>query len=264
MRDVHTRDVLDRIARRDRAVIIAALALVVGMAWWQLVSLASDMGGASMRASMAMPQAGEWSPLQPAALFVMWCVMMAAMMLPSAAPMIILFASVTRRRRECGSPAAPTVLFVAGYLMVWTAFSAIAVLGQIALHRAALLSPQMATTSRVVGGALLVAAGVYQWMPFKRRCLTHCRSPFAFFGAEWREGRIGALTMGWRHGNYCLGCCWAIMGLLFVAGVMNLLWVAVLATIVLLEKVLPRGASIGRGAGVIFGVWGIAVLAMAL
>lgn len=250
---------LDHVVRRDRAIIAAALAVVVVIAWWYLVTLAGTSAPA-MRADMMMPHAEHWAPVQPVALFAMWSVMMVAMMLPSAAPMILLFAAVTRRRRVLASPAAPVAVFVAGYLVMWAAFSAIALLAQLALHRAALLSPMMATTDRGLGALLLIGAGLYQWTPLKRACLGHCRSPLAFFGAEWREGWRGALMMGMRHGAFCLGCCWALMALLFVAGVMNLLWVAVLAVVVLVEKTTPRGALMGRVAGAIFGVSGVAML----
>lgn len=251
---------LERVVRHDRGAVLFALGVVVVIAWWRLVTLSTAMSGSAMTAAMAMPHADRWAPMQPLALFTMWSVMMVAMMLPSAAPMILLFAGVTRRRRVLASPAAPTAVFVAGYLVVWIAFSALAVAAQLALHRAALLSPAMATTSRALGGTLLIAAGIYQWTPLKHACLGHCRSPLAFFGAEWRDGTRGALVMGVRHGTFCLGCCWAIMALLFVAGVMNLLWVAVLAGVVLLEKTTPRGARMGRVAGVIFGVSGVALL----
>jgi predicted metal-binding membrane protein len=186
--------------------------------------------------------------------------MMVAMMLPSAAPTILLVASVLRRRREHASPAAPTVVFVAGYLVVWMGFSGAAALAQWGLHQAALLSPAMASTSPVLGGILLLIAGVYQWLPVKSACLAHCRSPLAFLGRHWREGSCGALVLGVRHGLYCLGCCWALMTLLFVAGVMNLLWVAAIAALALVEKVVPTGPWLGRVAGLTLASWGLWML----
>lgn len=254
---------VERLVRRDRALVATALAVLVALAWGYLVAHAAAMGkmgqgttaGAGMP-DMAMPGLQAWSALDLLLLGVMWAVMMVAMMLPSAAPMILLVATVNRRRRERASPAAPTALFVAGYLAVWTAFSAAAALGQAGLHRAALLSPAMVSTSPVLGGLLLVAAGVYQWLPIKGACLGRCRSPLGFLGSEWREGRAGALVMGLRHGLLCLGCCWALMALLFVAGVMNLLWVATIAAFVLLEKLAPRGPLLGRLTGVLLVAWG--------
>jgi predicted metal-binding membrane protein len=187
--------------------------------------------------------------------------MMTAMMLPSAAPMILLVAGVNRRRRERASPAVPTAVFVTGYLVVWTSFSAIAALAQWGLHEAALLSPQMASTSPILGGLLLLIAGAYQFLPVKSACLSGCRSPLGFLAGEWREGRAGALLMGLRHGRLCLGCCWALMTLLFVAGVMNLLWVATIAGLVLIEKVSRSGPHIGRLAGLALAGWGVWMLA---
>ena len=245
---------LERVLERDRAVTLGGLALMAGLSWLYLARLA---GGMEPAAGMASPTLQSWTPADVLLLFVMWAVMMAAMMLPSAAPMILLFQSVHRRRREQGRPYVSTALFVLGYLVVWTAYSAVATLAQWALHSAALLSPMMVSTSAVLGGGLLVAAGVFQWTPLKHACLTACRSPMDFLMRDWREGARGALVMGLRHGSYCVGCCWAIMALLFVAGVMNLLWVATLAAFVLIEKAAPKGEWVGRVAGVVLVGWGV-------
>jgi predicted metal-binding membrane protein len=215
-------------------------------------------------ADMTMPGMQGWSALELLLLFLMWVTMMVAMMLPSAAPMILLVATVQRRRRERASPAAPTAIFAAGYLVVWICFSAAAALTQWGLHQAALLSPGMASTSPVLGGILLVAAGAYQWLPVKSACLSRCRSPLGFLGSEWREGSVGALVMGLRHGLFCLGCCWALMTLLFVAGVMHLLWVAAIAGLVLVEKVVRTGPWIGKLTGLVLIAWGAGMLAGAL
>lgn len=192
-------------------------------------------------------------------LFGMWSVMMVAMMLPSATPMILLVGAVARRRGAAG-PAVHTGLFTAGYFLLWIGFSAVAALAQWLLHRAALLTPAMASASPVLSGLVLLTAGVYQWLPLKRACLGHCRSPLHFLGAEWREGRAGALRMGARHGLFCVGCCWATMTLLFVGGVMRLPWIVALAALVLLEKLGPRGATLARAAGVVFAGWGLYLL----
>jgi predicted metal-binding membrane protein len=253
---------LERLLRRDRAVAATALLLLAGLAWVSLVRMRAEMdGGASGMAGMAMPTMESWSALELFQLFLMWATMMVAMMLPSAAPMILLVAGIQRQRRERASPAPSTAIFAAGYLVVWTGFSAAAATLQYELHRAALLSPAMASTSPTLGGLILVTAGVYQWLPFKSICLTHCRSPLHFFLHDWREGSAGALMMGLRHGFFCLGCCWALMALLFVAGVMNLLWVAVIAALVLLEKVARFGPWIGHLAGLMLVGWGVWMLA---
>jgi predicted metal-binding membrane protein len=155
--------------------------------------------------------------------------MMVAMMVPSAAPLVLIFARVNRQRRERESPVAPAAILLLGYVSVWAGFSAVATGAQWGLHSAALLSPMMVSTSPILGGMLLVLAGVFQWTPLKRMCLVHCRSPLAFLMAHWREGKRGPLVMGLHHGAFCVGCCWILMALLFVAGVMNLLWVAAIA-----------------------------------
>ncbi|MGH7658149.1 MAG: DUF2182 domain-containing protein, partial [Gemmatimonadales bacterium] len=179
-----------------------------------------------------------------------------AMMLPSASPMILLFASVNRRRRERAVPSVRTAIFAAGYLGLWILFSALAALVQWSLHRVALLSPDMASASPVFGGILLLSAGIYQWLPVKNVCLTRCRSPLSFIQTEWREGPAGAVVMGLRHGLFCLGCCWVLMSLLFVAGVMNLIWVAAIAGFILLEKLAPGGQWVGKATGMLLAAWG--------
>lgn len=213
------------------------------------------MGGPAAM-NMAMPHMQEWSATDLLLLFVMWSIMMVAMMLPSASPMILLFASVNRRRRERAVPSVRTAIFTAGYLGLWIAFSALAALVQWSLHRAALLSPDMASASPVFGGVLLLSAGIYQWLPVKNVCLTRCRSPLSFIQTEWREGSAGAVVMGLRHGLFCLGCCWVLMLLLFVAGVMNLIWVAAIAGFILLEKLAPGGQWVGKATGVLLAAWG--------
>jgi predicted metal-binding membrane protein len=194
-------------------------------------------------------------------MFVMWWVMMAAMMLPSALPMTLTFATVNRRRRELGTPYVPTAVFVAGYLLAWGAFSLAATAAQWALEHAALLSPDLRLSSPLAGGLVFVAAGLYQLTPLKHACLRRCRSPLAFVLEHWHDGTPGALRMGAVHGAYCLGCCALLMALLFIGGVMNLLWAAAIAVWVLLEKALPRGEALARTAGIAAiasGVWMIA------
>jgi predicted metal-binding membrane protein len=196
-------------------------------------------------------------------LFLMWAVMMAAMMLPSAAPVILIVVG-TYRRRGGRSAALHTGLFAGGYLLAWTAFSAAAAFAQLELHRAAVLSTNMASQSAIVGGAILVVVGIYQWLPLKAACLAHCRSPITFLTQSWREGLSGAVAMGVRHGLYCVGCCWALMASLFAAGVMNLLWVGAIAVFVLAEKIAPRPLHLDRAAGVVLVAWGGWVLSHAM
>jgi predicted metal-binding membrane protein len=212
---------------------------------------------------MSAPDMEAWSASALVPLFLMWTEMMVAMMLPSAAPMILTFAMVNRQRREREQPFVPGGIFAGGYLTVWMAFSALAAVAQWALHSAALLSPMMVSTSSWLGGALLISAGIFQWTPIKHACLEQCRSPLSFLMTDWREGNRGAFAMGLKHGFYCTGCCWLLMTLLFVAGVMNMWWVAIIAVIVLLEKVSPRGLWIERLAGLILVLWGIWMIAVA-
>ena len=149
------------------------------------------------------------------------------------------------------------LFFLLGYLAVWTGFSALAAVAQWILHALALLSPMMVSTSPLLGGVLLLVAGVFQWTPLKSACLTHCRSPLSFLMTDWGEGKWGAFFMGLKHGAYCTGCCWFLMALLFVAGVMNVWWIAIIALFVLLEKVVPQGLFVGKVAGVLLVAWGV-------
>ncbi len=167
--------------------------------------------------------------------------MMVGMMLPRAAPMILLFATINRKRRAGSTQHGPAAVFALGYLLVWIGFSLLATILQNGLQQAALLSRMLASTSAPLGGTLFIAAGLYQWTPLKRVCLDKYRSPLEFILFRWRNGIGGALRMGLEHGTYCLGCCWFLMGLLFVGGVMNLACAAVIILFVLLEKLFPGG-----------------------
>ncbi len=255
---------IGQLLRRDRAIALAGVAALTLLAWAVIVQLARGMGPADamphMAGAMAMPSPASWGPAELLALFAMWGVMMAAMMLPSAAPVVLLVLGVLRRRNASRLPFGATAAFLGGYLLVWAGYSAAATLAQWGLHSAALLSPDAMRATPAVAGALLVLAGVFQSTPLKQACLTHCRSPFHFLSTGWRDGTAGALLMGLRHGGWCLGCCWLLMALLFVAGVMNLAWVAVLAGLVLVEKAAPAGPLLGRVAGVGLCGWGIWLL----
>ena len=234
---------LEAVLRRDRLVVVAGLLAIVALSWAYMSYLAQDMG------SMMIPLNQDWSAGDFGFQYGMWAVMMVAMMVPSAAPMILMFSTIQRRRLEQQQPYVPALVFVAGYVIVWAGFAAAATLGQWGLHQATLLSPMMKSTNAVLGGSLLLAAAIYQWTPLKYACLSHCRSPLGFIMTEWKEGTGGALHMGVKHGAYCVGCCWVLMALLFVTGVMNLVWVAIIAGFVLLEKVAPRGDRVNWVSG---------------
>jgi predicted metal-binding membrane protein len=182
-------------------------------------------------------------------------------MLPSALPFVFAFGAEHRKRRAGNLPFVPAGVFLSGYFATWTAFSAVAALIQQALHRSALLSPMMTATSSVFVSGILIAAGVYQWTPYKEACLRHCRTPLSFLLSDWREGSLGAFRMGIDHGLFCLGCCWLLMALPFAAGVMNLAWMAAITVFILIEKAAPGGPWFGRigGAALVgVGTWMIA------
>jgi len=248
---------LDTLIRRDRWVAGAGLVGLAALSWLYLGHMALHMepGGA-----VGMPVARAWDLGEGALTFLMWAVMMVAMMVPSAAPMILTFATINRRQGGGGGTRVSVGVFLAGYLVAWSGFSLAATLGQWALQSAALLSPAPLAVTPHVGGVLLLAAGVYQVTPLKAACLVRCRSPIGFILSEWRPGPRGALVMGLRHGAFCVGCCWALMLLLFAAGVMNLLWVAAIAGLVLLEKVVPGGRALAWGTGATLVAWGVWVL----
>lgn len=240
------------LSRRDVLLLLGSIAFLTVLAWAYLLYLAHDMSAmASSPGMAAMPHAWGWT--DAAFAFLMWTVMMVGMMLPSAAPMILLVA------RAPGAASSHTALFGLGYVLVWTLFSALATALQGGLQAIHLLAPG-GLSAPLLGGSVLIAIGLYQWSALKERCLEHCQSPLAFLLAHWRPGRAGALRGGLTHGAYCVGCCWMLMGLLFVGGVMNLLWAAGLAVLVLLEKVSPRGRWLARATGVAFTLWGVVML----
>lgn len=249
---------LTSLHRHDRAIVVALLLGVMMISWLYLL-VGVEMPMPEM-AGMAMPMAApDWTVGHFFLMLVMWSAMMAVMMLPSAVPMLLFYDSIARKRS--GPAIGLTILFALGYLVVWLGFSVGAVVLQYALDKANLLSPLMQTTSIVLAGIMLVAAGLYQWTPLKQTCLRRCRSPLDFIMTQWRGGNRGALSMGLRHGAFCLGCCWMLMLLLFVGGVMNFAWIAGIALFVLIEKLAPAGHWIGKAAGVVLIGWGGFVLA---
>jgi predicted metal-binding membrane protein len=248
---------------RERVVIWLCVIGVTALAWTYLVRLGQGMAPAmpagAMTADMGMAMDAPWALREVAFLFWMWAVMMVGMMAPSATPVLLLFAGLQARRTEGRAPFAVS-LFALGYAIVWIGFCACAALAQWALHDTAVLSAPMNAASGPVGGAILCAAGAYQLLPFKGVCLARCRSPVSFLVMHWRDGALGALSMGARHGVWCLGCCWALMAVLFAVGVMNLVWVAALALFVLVEKTGPAGVAIGRAGSVMLLAAGVLML----
>jgi predicted metal-binding membrane protein len=216
-----------------------------------MASEPADMGDHSMAPMMdTMTGVQPWTASEFALRLAMWAVMMVAMMVPTAAPMTMMYAAVARKAAAQHNPLAPTAVFVTGYIVMWTMFSLVATIAQHALDQAALLSPMMVSTSPGFGAALLIAAGVYQLTPLKNACLRNCRAPAHFLSRYWCAGHLGAFRMGLKLGAYCVGCCWILMALLFAGGVMNLLWIAAIAMFILLEKTIPLGEVGGRIAGI--------------
>ena len=249
--------------RRDRFVtwgVLAALAALTALAWLALLPIGRGMMPAGMAGMAMAPPVVTMGDL--ALGFAMWAVMMPGMMLPSAAPMILTVARVHRSRPPRFGVSLPLAAFVAGYLLVWTGFSAVAALAQWGLARVGLIAGMDGRVGPVLGGVLFVLGGIYQLSPLKHACLGSCRSPLGFLLAHWRDGNRGALRMGVRHGVVCLGCCWALMVLLFAVGAMNLAWVAGLGLLVLVEKLAPGGRWVARAGGVGMVAAGVALVAL--
>lgn len=239
---------LEVLLRRDRVVVGVALLMVVTLSWAYLVHMGLHEPDAGVNAgAMALAPAQPWSAGYFAVMLVMWVVMMVGMMIPGAAPTILLFSALQRKigsgPRESFSGSG---FFTAGYLAAWTSFSVVATFAQWALGEAALLSSTMTSASPILGGILFIAAGLYQLTPLKNACLAHCRAPAQFLVRRWRAGRFGGFIMGLEHGTFCIGCCWVLMALLFTFGVMNLLWIAAITGFILVEKLAPAGAQFGR------------------
>ncbi|MGH6849964.1 MAG: DUF2182 domain-containing protein [Methylocella sp.] len=268
-----TETLLEVLLRRDRIIVAVALAALIALAWTYLLWLAADMEMGEMDMAgfrmipagtgLMMPASTPWKAVEFAYVFAMWAVMMAGMMTPSAAPMILIYARVGRQASAQGKPFAATGWFATGYLLTWAGFALVATVAQWALERMALLDPMMAGTSRVFGGIVLITAGIYQWTPLKDTCLAQCQSPLLFIHRHggFHRDPSASLALGLHHGAHCVGCCWALMALLFVGGVMNVLWIAAISAFVLIEKIVPAGRLISRIAGIGFvaaGAWLVA------
>jgi len=265
-----TEALLEVLLRRDRIIVAVALAALTALAWTDVLWLAADMGMGGMDMTgfrmipagigIMAPALAPWQAIEFAYVFAMWAVMMVGMMIPSAAPMILIYARVGRQASARGKPFAATGWFATGYLLAWFGFALVATVAQWALERTALLDSMMAGTSQVFGGIVLITAGVYQWSPLKDTCLAQCQSPLLFIHRQggFHRDPSAALALGLRHGAHCVGCCWALMALLFVGGVMNVLWIATISAFVLIEKIVPVGRLISRIAGLGFvaaGAW---------
>ncbi|MGN7103588.1 DUF2182 domain-containing protein [Ralstonia holmesii] len=258
---------LESVLQRERAITVLGIIAVVALSWWYLWTGAGmGMSALDMTALTLFPHrlpgaiGGMDTSLSTVAL--MWWVMMTAMMTPSAAPLILLYRRVLRHHGTAESRSAIlSVCLLAGYQTAWLAFSVGAASLQMALQPTGLISQMMLwSKSAVLSAIVLAAAGAYQFSALKRTCLAQCRSPVGFLTAHWRPGAAGSFLLGMRHGAYCVGCCWVLMALLFVGGIMNLVWIAALSLVVFVEKILPRGAQVGRVLGVVLIAWAGATL----
>jgi predicted metal-binding membrane protein len=258
-------DGLQRLLRHDRIIVALALALVAIASWiYLLMGAGMGMSGFEMTRhtlmKMDMMEMAIWTPAYAALMFFMWWLMMVAMMLPSATPIILLATALNRRADSDRSPFGPSAAFLAGYLLVWSVFSLLAVLLQWTLQKTDLLSGMLYITNPILSAFLLMIAGVWQFTPLKQSCLRHCRGPIDFLTRYRRPGIPGGIVMGVQHGLFCLGCCWFLMVLLFVGGVMNLYWIAGLALYVWIEKVMVAGVKFSRIMGAILILWSLVMV----
>ncbi|MEM7399359.1 MAG: DUF2182 domain-containing protein [Pseudomonadota bacterium] len=260
---------LEALLRRENALIAGALVVLIVLAWIAMLAGAGTgmsviaMSGWWLPMSLPAGESWPWTPYYWVIAFVMWAVMMVAMMLPSAAPMVLLYGRVVRRADEqAGTADAPlsVAAFAGGYLTLWILFSALAVVLQFVLERSGLMTMMMSSRSAVLSGTLLIAAGVYQLTPLKTACLKHCRNPAVYLAEHWRAGPRGAWQMGLAHGAFCVGCCVALMLLLFVGGVMNLVWIAGLSVFVAIEKLAPFGAELAKAVAIVLIGGGAAII----
>ncbi len=248
---------LEAILKRDRVIVLAGLVAAVVISWIYLILASYDMYGA-MDGMSAWMMTAAWDIKYTTLIFGMWVVMMIGMMLPSAAPAILLYTMILRNSHQASAPVARTYAFMSGYLLAWTAFSAAATALQWMLAKTTLLSPMMDSAHSWLSASLLIVAALYQLTPLKQTCLKGCRAPAEFLSRHWRPGRGGAVRLGMHHGLYCVGCCWALMLLLFAGGVMSLLWIGAITIYVLIEKLAPYGMQNSRWSGVVLllvGAW---------
>ncbi|MBI5483197.1 MAG: DUF2182 domain-containing protein [Deltaproteobacteria bacterium] len=260
-------------ALSERLLVAGGLVAVSALAWVYTIRMARSMGvsvhpaaakvghaahqmsGHDTMHSAFTPHLANWGAAELWMTFVMWSVMMAAMMLPTAIPMVLAFASVNRQSGKKGV-LMPVGVFSAGYLGVWAVFCTGATALQWGLLRAALLSPLTLASGPLLGGVLLILAGIFQWTPWKEACMQKCRNPLGYLLTHWQPGRLGAFRLGSRFGIYCVGCCWLLMLICFSLGVMNLVWMAVLTIFMLVEKISAAGRTISRAAGIVLAIWG--------
>jgi predicted metal-binding membrane protein len=250
---------MESLLQKEQLIALSCLGVIILISWAYMFHMAWVMSKTETEITLACLM--RWGPEDILHSFMMWAIMMVAMMFPSATPMILMFTTVNQQQGETQRTLIPTGLFVLGYFAIWTAYSGLAAMSQWSLHISALLSHNLVITNPLIGGVLLVAAGVFQWTPFRDACMSKCRSPLGFLMAEWREGRLGALIMGLKHGLNCVGCCWLLMLLSFVLGIMNMLWMAIVTVFMVVEKASPQNQWVSRTTGLVLVAWGLWIAA---
>ena len=277
MKDNSDNQIFEKAPLRDRMTVYVGVFVVLLVSWFYILGMGwhmntlpfveNKMMNMPMEKSMGFldtilmwmpPSSGSWVLSDFVLLFLMWSVMMIAMMTPSILPMLMLFTTLNTRNKSKGKDTSSTFLLLIGYLMSWVLFSLVITLPEYAMHKSGLLNPMMEPTHAYLGSVMLVIAGIYQFTPFKDACLTVCQSPLTFLMNNWKDGNLGAFLVGYKHGFYCIGCCWALMLTLFALGVMNIMWVMVLTIFVLFEKLSYKNPLLFRRvAGYAFILWGI-------
>jgi len=252
---------IENILKKDRLIIITGLFIICLLSWLYIIYLYKQMYPMNMDAMFfAMPMSAKWTATDFILLFLMWIVMMIAMMVPSVAPLILIFAGINRKRRLAQSPYVPAIYLLTGYFGIWLIFSLFATVLQWWMQQLSLLNPDMIITNKIAGGIILIAAGLFQFTTLKQKCLYNCQTPIQFIHKHWREGKAGAFRMGVKNGLFCLGCCWILMILLFVSGIMNLLWIAIIAAFVFVEKISAQKKLISYISGAALIIYGVFVL----
>jgi predicted metal-binding membrane protein len=255
-------DSLEFILKKDRYILIAGLFIICLLSWSYIIYIYRQMYPMNMNALFfAMPMSPRWTPTDFSLIFLMWFVMMICMMTPSVSPLILIFSMVNRQKKQRQAPFVPAGYLLTGYFVMWALFSLVATMLQWFLQKINLLNPEMIVTNEVAGGIILIVAGLFQFTHVKIRCLSFCSTPIDFINRHWNEGKKGAFAMGMKNGLYCLGCCWVLMILLFVTGIMNVLWIALIAIFVLIEKLVPRIKWISYTAGAALIIYGVYILA---
>ena len=276
--------IIGKASLKDRMTVYVGVLIILIVSWGYIIGMGWHMGtlpfiensnmSMNMDQSMSMndkkisildtvlmwmpPSQGEWMFKDFFLLFIMWSVMMIAMMTPSILPMVMLFTVLNSKNKKNNKSSVSPLILLIGYLVSWILFSLVITFPQYAMHKSGLLNPMMEPTHAYLGSAILILAGIYQFTPFKDACLSVCQSPLSFLMNNWKEGNLGAFLIGYKHGFYCIGCCWFLMMTLFALGVMNILWVAVLTLFVMFEKLSYRFPLLFRySTGAIFIAWGI-------